>query len=92
LSTNDEIRGADGPGEGESPETGEPIEALAGLAEEPAPEFLGLVRNRINRKVLAVQVTDLSWTAPVLIFLEWLRMFMEWFGASRDESGGSCDE
>lgn len=89
---NEETAGPENPGGEESLETGEPIEALSGLIEEPAPEFMNRVRNRINRKVLAVQVTDLSWTAPILIFMEWLRMFMEWFGSSSDESGGSRDE
>jgi len=58
----------------EAIDPGEPITALRTLAEEPAVGFLARIRNAIQRRLLVSHLMDLSWFAPVLVALEYLKV------------------
>ncbi len=68
-------------------ETGEPIEALADFGVPPSTGFLGRVRNSIHRRTLTGQVVQMSWFAPVLVFLEFLKMAFGLFESDNRKSG-----
>jgi hypothetical protein len=58
---------------------GEPVQILAELGAEPAPVFLDRIRSAIHRRILASDLTDLSWSAPLQVLLEYLKMALEIF-------------
>jgi hypothetical protein len=75
---------------GETAETGEPVQILADLSLATSPWFLGRVRRRIRRRVLGVQILDLSWFGPVLVVFEYLKVALQFFG--RDDRGHGRQE
>ncbi len=80
-----------GPPGGDDEELGAPVAELADLEEEPAPTFLARLRRRIQRRVLASDVLEMSWFTPVLVLLEFLEMiFTGLFGPRKTDSGGSA--
>ncbi|MBL8218323.1 MAG: hypothetical protein JNL62_03805 [Bryobacterales bacterium] len=54
----------------EGPETGEPIEMLAGQEHEASAEFLDRVRSKIHRRAATSQVASFSWYLPRAVLLE----------------------
>ncbi len=70
-------------------ETGEPIEVLRELGEEPAPGFIGRIRAALQRRLLASQLMDLSWFTPVLVLMEYLKFVFGFFERPRREEGDS---
>lgn len=70
-------------------ETGEPIEMLRELGEEPAPGFIARIRGALQRRLLASQLMDLSWFTPVLVVLEYLKVIFGFFERPRRKEGDS---
>lgn len=58
----------------EDDEAGEPIAILRGLQVEPSPRFRDRLRNRIERRRVAGDLTGFLWTAPTIIAIEVLRV------------------
>ncbi len=58
-------------------DTGEPIEALASLREEPVPGLLERVRAGIERRTLTSQVTNLVFQAGLAVILEFLELVFQ---------------
>lgn len=77
---------------GEDPDTGAPIEELAGLREEASSDFLDRVRNRIHRRVLAVEVADWSWRAPFLVLMQWLLVLIDLVRGGEEVKGAQGDD
>ena len=65
---------------------GAPLAELQTLAESPAVGFLTRIRNRINRRLLAAEAVDLSFTAFFQTFLEYLQALIQAF-SSRGREG-----
>lgn len=59
-----------------------PLEELQTLLEPVSVGFLGRLRRRINRRLLAGQVVQLTWYAPVAVFLEFVGMLMGLIGSA----------
>ncbi len=53
-------------------DAGEPIAELATLSEEPAPGFFRKIWRSVERRRLSSDVTELSLTGLVTVFLEYL--------------------
>lgn len=70
-------------------ETGEPIEMLRELGEDPAPGFIARIRGALQRRLLASQLADLSWSTPFLVLLEYLKIIFGFFERPRREEGDS---
>ncbi len=70
-------------------ETGEPIEMLRELGEDPAPGFMSRIRRALQRRLLASQLADLSWSTPFLVLLEYLKVIFGFFERPRREEGDS---
>ncbi len=73
----------------EDRDTGEPIAMLLDFAEEPAPAFIGRIRNALHRRLLASELVGLSWSTPVLVFLEYLKVIFGIFGVESRERRGA---
>jgi len=58
---------------------GEPLELLAELRQTPTLGFLGGIRRRIQRRNLAADATELSWSDLSFIVLQFLTMVFEVF-------------
>jgi len=82
-----------GPGrQDDDVDTGQPIAELAQLGVEPAPGFIGAVRGRIHRRVLASDLVDLSWGALARAFVEYLTMVFGIFSHRQEEPEGRSTE
>lgn len=58
-------------------ETGEPVVELGGLSLDVDERFGRRLRGRIERRLLAGEFVNLAWAAPLLVFLEFLRVPFE---------------
>jgi hypothetical protein len=67
------------PASADEVDPGEPVRILAELGTEPAPAFLDRIRSAIHRRILASDLTDLSWSGPLHVMLEYLKMLLEFF-------------
>ena len=67
--TNDNGSDHSDSGSGEI-DTGRPITLLRELEVPPSSGFLGRVRNRIQRRQFAADVSGLVWFGPILVLLE----------------------
>lgn len=56
---------------------GEPVTELRDLSLPVDPRFGRKVRGRVERRVLAGELLGLAWTAPLMTFLEFLRIPFE---------------
>ena len=72
-------------------DTGQPIGELARLGVDPAPGFLGGVRGRIHRRVLASDLVDLSWGALARAFMEYLSMLFGIFSQPTDRGDENAE-
>ena len=68
-------------------ELGEPILELADFTEPPRPGFAGRVQNSIHRRVLASDLADYAWFAPVRILVEYLSVLFELFDGKPKQRG-----
>lgn len=68
---------------------GPPLGELAALREPVPPEFVDKVRRRIHRRALMLHVTELGWSGPLLVFLEFLSTILGSFGrrGARERDG-----
>ena len=66
-------------------DTGDPIRLLAELEEPTSTRFMAALHRRIQRRMLASDVTRLSWNGPVLIVIEFLNMVFGLLGGSQPE-------
>jgi len=73
--------------DGADVDPGEPVAALAGLVQEPSPDFAARVRRRIERRSLASQFLLLTWHMPVAVLLEFLVMIVEICFPGRSKGG-----
>ena len=62
---------------------GEPISELQDLPLPVDDRFGRQVRNRIERRLVTTEFLDLAWTAPLMMFLEFLRIPLDVFGGNR---------
>jgi hypothetical protein len=62
---------------------GEPVTELRDLSLAVDDRFGRRVRGRIERRVLGGELLGLAWTAPVTVFLEFLRIPFELFLGKR---------
>jgi hypothetical protein len=67
----------------------EPIAELRDLEEQPTPGFFHRVRRSVERRQLAADTVDLSWTVVQVMVLEALGVIFQIFGRSRDDKGGN---
>ena len=67
---------------------GGPIEELAALRAPVREGFVGRVRERIDRRVLAFSVFDMTWSGLGTVFLELLNVIFGIFGARKADPGG----
>lgn len=58
---------------------GEPLEPLAGLREETTAGFLARLRTTIHRRVLVVDLAELSWRGVSQVVLEYARIVVQIF-------------
>lgn len=70
-------------------ELGEPVGELRLLAESATPGFLGRIRNSINRRLLAAEAVDFSFTALFQTFFEYLKAMIEAFDFHGDRQEGN---
>lgn len=68
--------GASGPDE---TELGQPIAELAQLAWQPDDQFGRKVTGSIERRLLTGRLLDVTWSAPLMVLLEFLRVPFESF-------------
>jgi hypothetical protein len=68
-------------------ETGEPIAILAGLQQDPSPNFLGRIRNKINRRATVSSMVAIGWHLPKLILIEFLDLIFHAFGSNNPHKG-----
>jgi hypothetical protein len=68
---------------------GAPIDELAELRAPTSGGFLGKVRDRIDRRVLAFSLLDLTWSGLGLVLLEFVEMIVGIFGGNRTDRGGT---
>ena len=70
-------------------DTGEPLELLAGLRQEPPPGFLRRVQGRIQRRHLVADTADFSFAGLACVALALLTVLFQGFrqlgGAEGDE-------
>lgn len=67
----------------EEDDLGRPIDELRQLSVALGEPFADRVRGRIHRRLLASELIDLAWTAPLAVLLELLRAPFEVFGGRR---------
>ncbi len=68
-------------------QTDGPIEELRGLEEQPADDFFGRVQRSVERRQLASDTLDLSWTVVQVMVLEALEVIFHAFGRKRNKEG-----
>lgn len=71
--------------DGESIDTGQPISALRDLEEDVSDGFMGSLNRRIQRRMLAADVSRLTWGGPIRIVLEFLSLIFLIGGRDPDE-------
>ena len=69
-------------------DTGEPIQALREFEEPAGATFMGSLHRRIQRRMLASDVTRLTWNGPILIVIEFLNMVFGLVGSSEPDGRG----
>jgi len=70
-------------------ELGPPIEELSSLRAPVSEGFVRKVRGRIDRRVLASSLLDMTWRGLGTVFLELLNVIFGIFGANKADPGGS---
>ncbi len=65
----------------------EPIEELRDLEEQPTPGFFGRVQRSVERRRLASDTVDLSWTVLRVMALEALGMLFQVLKGGPDDKG-----
>ena len=73
----------DGQPDEQSDDVGEPIVELQDLSLEVSNRFVGRVRGKIERRVVAGELLNLLWTAPVLMLFEFISIPFEAFSKDR---------
>jgi hypothetical protein len=58
----------------EAIDTGEPISVLRDLEEPVSDTFMGALNRRIQRRLLAADVSRLTWSGPIRVVLEILSL------------------
>ena len=53
-----------------------PIRGLADLEHEVSPQFVSIVRRKIQRRATVSQFANFSWSLPRMIFVEFLSLVM----------------
>jgi hypothetical protein len=76
--------GFDGPAP-ESIDTGEPIRLLGDFEEPASASFMGALHRRIQRRMLATDVTRLTWNGPILVVIEFLNMVFGLLGTGESD-------
>lgn len=56
---------------------GAPVHELRDLSWAVDPRFADRIRGRIERRVLASELLDFAWSAPLMMLLELLRLPLE---------------
>ena len=76
-------------------DTGEPIELLRDLEEPASRSFMGSLNRRIQRRLLATDVTRLTWNGPIIVVIEFLNMIFGLLGSQdpddRNENAGGTN-
>lgn len=72
------------PGDRSRPEA---IAELRELDRQPAPGFFGRVQRSVERRRLASETLDLSWTVVQVVVLEALEMVFQVFGRRQGDKG-----
>lgn len=67
---------------------GDPIDELRDLGEDPAPGFLGRLRNTLRRRDLSSQLVTLSWNGLGAVLLEFLQAVFSIFDTNPRDRGG----
>lgn len=65
----------------EAIDTGEPITALRDLEEPASDNFMETLNRRIQRRKLVGDVSQLTWSGPVLVIIEFFKLIFELVGA-----------
>ncbi len=63
--------------EREETDLGKPVALLAELREEPSPDFVHRLWGRIERRRLGGQLTEMSWSGAISMFVEYLDMVLQ---------------
>ncbi len=71
--------------DGESIDTGHPITALRDIEEDVSDSFMASLNRRIQRRMLAADVSRLTWGGPIRIVLEFLSLIFSIGGRDPDE-------
>lgn len=72
-----------GESESDMDDLGQPVAELLDLRLEVPDRFGRQVRGRIERRLVAGEFLGLAWAAPIMMFLEFVRMPFEAFGRGR---------
>jgi hypothetical protein len=83
--------GRDG-GRGGEDGAGTPVTLLAELREVPSGRFRGRVRRGIDRRLLGGQALDLTWSGPIAVLLEYMKMLFQVFRRENDGPGEEGEE
>jgi len=72
--------------EPETIDTGQPIAMLRDREEPASDGFMGSLRRRIQRRLLAADVGRLSWIGPIVVVVEILNMIFSLFGSTQADN------
>ncbi len=73
----------DGEAQPDDPDLGAPVRELRAITLPLSPRFGERVRGRIERRLLAGQLLDVVWVAPLAMLLEFLRWPFELLAGRR---------
>jgi len=77
------------PSEPPGDSTGRPVDELQRLEMEVSPQFVQQLQRKIERRVLARDLSVMSWELPKLMFSELLFVCAQWVHGSRDRGDRS---
>jgi len=88
LTVNDDdVRNGDGVSD-DAIETGETVQRISRLMLDPRPDFRERLKRRIDRRVLGNDLLDLSFSAWLYAFIQYVPALLGFAKSSKENKGG----
>jgi len=78
--------------EPEAASAGEPTGVLEDFRQRSPAGLVDRVRSRIHRRILVLEVADLTWRGPGLLFMQWLLIVIDFLSGGSRTEGAQPDE